>query len=106
MDKNVIQINGGITINVDVSVKNIIYVKKIIFGILLHVVAKLINYSCDKILDAEAKSNDEETKTFPTNFNEKNVTCKTQNFYILLGFLLINIALFIAVSVYCYLIKY
>ena len=32
MGKNVIQINGGITINVDVSVKNIIYVKKIIFG--------------------------------------------------------------------------
>ena len=28
MEENVIQINGGITINVDVSVKNIIYVKK------------------------------------------------------------------------------
>ena len=27
----------------DVSVKNIIYVKKIIFGILLHVVAKMVN---------------------------------------------------------------
>ena len=40
--KNVIQINGGIT-NVDVSVKNILYVKKIIFGILLHVVAKMVN---------------------------------------------------------------
>ena len=35
----VIQIKSGIMINVDVSVKNIIYVKKIIFGILLHVVA-------------------------------------------------------------------
>ena len=34
MEQNVFQINGGITINVDVSVKNIIYVKKIIFGIL------------------------------------------------------------------------
>ena len=30
--ENVIQINEGITINVDVSVKNIKYVKKIIFG--------------------------------------------------------------------------
>ena len=35
MEEHVIQINGGITINVDVSVKNIRYVKKIIFGILL-----------------------------------------------------------------------
>ena len=43
MEENVIQINGGITINIDVSVKNIIYVKKIIFGILLQVVAKMQN---------------------------------------------------------------
>ena len=40
--KIVTQINGGITIiNVDVSVKNVIYVKNIIFGILLHVVVKM-----------------------------------------------------------------
>ena len=43
MEENVIQINGGITINVDASVKNIIYVKKIILGILLHVVVKTEN---------------------------------------------------------------
>ena len=43
MEKNVIQINSGITINVDVSVKNIIYVKKIMFGILLHVVVTIEN---------------------------------------------------------------
>ena len=41
-----------------------------------------------------------------THFNEKKATCKTQNFYILLAFLLITIALLIAVSIYCYLIKY
>ena len=41
--KNVVQINGGITINVDVGVKNNMYVKKIIFGILLHVIAKMEN---------------------------------------------------------------
>ena len=41
--KNVIQISGGITINVDVSVKNVKYVKNIIFGILLHVVLKMEN---------------------------------------------------------------
>ena len=27
--------------------------------------------NCDEIIDVEAKSNKEETKTFPTNFNEK-----------------------------------
>ena len=43
MEQNVIQINSGITINVDVSVKNIIYVKKIMFGILLHVVVTIEN---------------------------------------------------------------
>ena len=41
-----------------------------------------------------------------TNFNEKNMTCKTQNLYVLLAFLLITIILLIAVSIYCYLIKY
>ena len=35
------QIKSGITINVDVSVKNIIHVKKTIFAILLHAVAKM-----------------------------------------------------------------
>ena len=43
INKDVIQINGGITINVDVSVKNIIYIKKIIFGILVHVFLKMKN---------------------------------------------------------------
>ena len=49
---------------------------------------------------------DEERKTIPANFNEKKATCKMQNFYILLVILLITIALLIAVSIYCYLIKY
>ena len=40
MEENVIQVSGGITINVDLSVKNIVYVKKVIFGILLYVIAK------------------------------------------------------------------
>ena len=42
-EKNVIQINGGIMINVDVSVKRVMYVKKIIFGVLLYVVVKMKN---------------------------------------------------------------
>ena len=55
---------------------------------------------CYEVIDADAESHGE------TNFNEKKATCKTQNFYILLAFLLIIIALLIAVSIYCYLIKY
>ena len=43
MSENVIQIKSGIMVNVGVSVKNIVYVEKITFGILLHVVAKMIN---------------------------------------------------------------
>ena len=35
MEENVIQISGGITIIDDVSAKNLIYVKNIIFGILV-----------------------------------------------------------------------
>ena len=63
--------------------------------------------TCDEIIesydedaDAEAKSN------YETNFNENKATCNTQNFYILLAFLFITIALLIAVNIYCYLIKY
>ena len=62
--------------------------------------------TCDEIIDDEATSNDEETKTFPTNFNETNINYRAENFYILLTFLLITIALLIAVSIYCYLKKY
>ena len=55
--------------------------------------------TCDEIIK-------EEIKTATTNFNEKNAICKTKKFYILLAFLLITIALLVAVSIYCYLIKY
>ena len=43
MEENVIQINRGIMINVDVSVNNVTYVKKIMFEILLHVTEKMEN---------------------------------------------------------------
>ena len=43
MEKIVIQTNGRRTINVDVSVKNIIRVKEIMFGILVHAVVKMEN---------------------------------------------------------------
>ena len=50
--------------------------------------------TCDEIIESYSK----ETKTIPTNFNQKKANC---NFYILLGFLLITIALLITVGIYC-----
>ena len=67
---------------------------------------------CDEVIHADAKSNDEAKSNNEAklnneiNFNENKATCKTQNFYILLAFLSITIALLIAVTIYCYLIKY
>ena len=58
--------------------------------------------TCDEVIE----SYDEETKIIPGSFNEKKAICETQNLYILLAFLLITIALLIAISLYCYLIKY
>ena len=53
--------------------------------------------TCDEIIESYSEE---------TNFNEKKATWKMQNFYILLVFLLIGIALLTAVSIYCYLKKY
>ena len=44
-------------------------------------------------MDDSATIYDEIIYTEETNFNEKNVACKTQDFYVLLAFLLITIAL-------------
>ena len=43
MEEFVTQINGRIMVNVDLSVKNIMYVKKTMSGILLHVIVKMEN---------------------------------------------------------------
>ena len=43
MRKTLIQVNGGIAINVDVSVKNVIFAKQITSGILPHEVVKMEN---------------------------------------------------------------
>ena len=45
MEENGIQIKSGIKINNDASAKDNIYVKKTIFGILLHVIAKIVNFT-------------------------------------------------------------
>ena len=75
MKRNVIQVNGGITINVDVSVKNVMYVNSATGSCENEKdLASIMGDSaimCDEIISAdmeaksneEAKSNDEETKT-------------------------------------------
>ena len=40
MEENVVQINGWINVNDDMSAKNAMYVKKITFGIILDAVVK------------------------------------------------------------------
>ena len=55
-------------------------------------------------MDDSAIIHDEIINVKETDFNEETVTCKTQNFYILIVFLLLTIALLIAVSIYCYMI--
>ena len=72
VEENVIQINSGITINVDMSIKNVMYMKEIRFGILQvwengKYLASITDNSvimCDEIIE-------EETKTVTTNFKEK-----------------------------------
>ena len=67
MEQNVIQINGRIMMNVDVSLKSIMYVKKIIFG------KYLAGIMYDSVItwDEGIEWYDEEIKTVSTNFNEK-----------------------------------
>ena len=43
MEEDLIQINGETLINVDVSVRNIIHVKKVTFGALLDTFVKMEN---------------------------------------------------------------
>ena len=94
-----------IMINVDASVNNI-YVKKIIFRILLYVVAKMVNiwpvylmiqwFRVMKLLQKKQKY-------FQWILIKKTVK---QKFLYFTCFLLITIALLIVFSIYCYLIKY
>ena len=56
---------------------------------------------CDEIIESYINKT-----TISTNFNEKKASCKGKNVYVLLAFLLMTIALLIAISIYCYLITY
>ena len=77
--------------------KHHIYEKDYV-GILLHVIVKNGKYLAN-IMEGSGIICDEVTEwydeeiTIPTNFNEKGITCKAQNLYCLLVFLLITIAL-------------
>ena len=51
--------------------------------------------TCDQVIE----SYDEKIKTIPTNFNKKKASCKIQNLYVLVAFLLITIASFITISI-------
>ena len=81
MSKNLIQIIGGIVIyiwnHISCSCENGKYLASIMDDSAI---------MSDEIIE----SYDEEIKTVPTNFNEKNITCRTQNLYILLAFLFIK----------------
>ena len=81
------------------------YVKKIMFRILVNDLWKwkfLASIMYDSMItcDEVIKSYDEETKIISTNFNEKKVTFKTQSFYVSITFLLIIMALLIAVRIW------
>ena len=94
MEENLIQIIDGIMINVDENAKAS-YMRETIQNPATctckngKYLANVIDNSVimfDELIDVEAKQNDEETKTVPTNFNEKDMTCKIQKFCISLAF--------------------
>ena len=112
MEENRIQINGGILTNVDVSCKKcLVCDKDYIWNPSTYIyengthLASIIYYLAITF-DEYMQSCDKETKTITTNFNEKKSICKTQNFYILLAFLLIAILLLRSFNIYCRLKKY
>ena len=86
-----------ITVNVSVK-KHHVYEKDYIWnpctcscknGICLASIMDDSAITCDEVIE----SYNDKTKTIPTIFNEKKAICKMQDFYILLAFLLITIAL-------------
>ena len=101
MVESVIEIKSGIMINVDVSAKkHYICEKDYIWNPVTcnckngKYLASIIDNSvitCDEIINAEAKSYNEKTKTIP-----RNIICETKSFCILIAFLLVIIAFLIA----------
>ena len=109
MVENVTQIKIGIMINAGVSAKiqkNIMHVKKMKFGILLHIVAKIDNsvITCDEIINAaDSVSTNVLTNLMSTasiNFHNKKTRHK-MNCYILHTVLLVVI-LPVVIAIICY----
>ena len=78
MEENVIQINGGLTKNVDVNAKNVMYVKKNMFGILLHVVVKNRKYFASVVDDEKADTNAEAKPNDPVKLNNEAKSILTE----------------------------
>ena len=111
MEENVIQIDGRITINIDWGAKKWHVCEKDYVWNPATCSYKNRKYLASIMEDWEdsAITCDELIKSFDEEKHEKvikKVACKPQNFYILLSFLLITIALLITASIECYLIKY
>ena len=103
MKRNVVHINGGIKINVYVSVENVIYIKKIIFRILIQVVVKMENiyqvvWMIQQLHVIELLKK-KQKQLEQILMKKKNAIFKTKSFCILLAFLLITITLLIAVRI-------
>ena len=85
MEQYVIQINGGITINVNVSVKNCHICEKDYVWNPVRCNCENVKY-IGSIMGDSVIIRDEITYSEEKSFNLKNKTCKTQHFYILLAF--------------------
>ena len=102
--KNGAQIKSGIMISVSVSVKiqnNIVCAKKLLYLESCESIIADLVIICDEIM--------KEAKAIPTkSISTKAILtqCTSTNFCILAAFLLINIPLLIAVSIYCCFIKH
>ena len=89
MEESVIRINGRIMINVGVSVKGVMYVKKFRLGIRLHVIVKMKNIQHALWLIQRLRVM-KLRQTKKKKILMKKATCKAQNCYIVLAFLLIT----------------
>ena len=89
MEESVIRINGRIMINVGVSVKGVMYVKKSRLGIRLHVIVKMKNIQHALWLIQRLRVM-KLRRTKKKKILMKKATCKAQNCYIVLAFLLIT----------------
>ena len=85
MEQYVIQITGGITINVNVSVKNCHICEKDYVWNPARCNCENVKY-IGSIMGDSVIIRDEITYSEEKSFNLKNKTCKTQHFYILLAF--------------------